>query len=97
VPPVPTPGSLELGKYPSDELARLWDLDPESAERVEAALAALDRAPTAAANRRRQIRREAGGPLWGIDVRCKDHDLLILWEVDLNGTVVVQYLGPPLG
>lgn len=90
----PKPGTLELAEAPANELDRLWDTDEDCAAQIEAALDALNRTPTAASNRRRQIHREAGGPLWGIDVRCRDTTLLILWETDEDGTVVVLYLGP---
>lgn len=95
MPTAPTPGTLELDEQPGETLDDLWTSDPKSAEHVEAALDTLDRDPGSAANRRRRIRGSAGGPLWGIDIRCGDSDLLILWEAD-DGTVVVRYLGPTL-
>lgn len=89
----PTPGSLYLAAGAAAWLDKLRDVAPADAERVEDALDGLNQAPGAALNRRRRIRREAGGPLWGIEVPGEDGPLLILWEVDEDGTIVAQYIG----
>ena len=53
---------------------------------------ALDTLETNPGDRRCRVR-SFGGGLWGIPVRGRNDDWLVIWEQDQEGTVV-HYIGP---
>ncbi len=81
---------IELDPGPEAELDRLekarrWDL----LERIEDALDVLAADPGGRDSRRRAFR----GGTFGITVRDRDHDWLIIWEHD-GDVIAVRYVGP---
>ena len=81
---VPTP--LELDPEAADELARLWDTEPDTARRVEDVLDRIE-ANLGAADVRRRLLRPPG--LWMLTVRRHTGlDVVILWDLDGDVPVV---------
>ena len=81
---------VELDPGPEAELDRLeraksWDL----LDSIDAAIVALDDDPGNRASRERSF---AGGA-FGITVRTRDDDWLIVWEPD-GEVIAVRYIGP---
>jgi hypothetical protein len=75
------------------ETLRTDPLRKELRAAVETALAALEDDPGQDAVRRHRF--VSNPAVWGIPVRTRDDDWLILWEpADDPGVVVVRYIGP---
>ena len=86
----PEPVRVELDPGPDAELDRLerakqWDL----LDAIDAAIAALSRDPGAPSSRQRSF---AGGG-FGITIRTRDDDWLLVWERD-GDAIAVRYIGP---
>lgn len=84
------PVPVELDPGPDAELDRLerskqWDL----LDAIDAAITALAQDPRAPSSRKRSFA-DAG---FGITVRTRDDDWLIVWEHDQD-VIVVRYIGP---
>lgn len=78
----------------ADDLLTSIEADPARrpcAERLNAALDALEADPGAARNRRRRFKTIG---LWGIAVVCEEEDWIILWEPREDDVVVVHHIVP---
>jgi hypothetical protein len=81
---------LELDPGPEAELDRLEKTGREDLlERIEDAIDALAGDPGSKSSRKRAFR----GGTFGITVRDRDDDWLIVWEYDAD-VIVVRYIGP---
>jgi hypothetical protein len=84
------PVPVELDPGPETELTRLertkqWDL----LDAIDTAVTALSHDPGAPSSRQRSFT----DGLWGIRVRTRDDDWLIVWEHD-HDVIAVRYIGP---
>ena len=86
--------ALLMDPEPLGALERLYEKDPQCAERVDALLDVLAEDSGDRRMRRRELRSPpAPLPFWGFVVRGQDEDYLVLWQQRDPDTVVVRYLG----